>query len=59
MTVGGVWRETSTSCGAGARSPPLTKGDQVQACTVGRNYLGIELDPNYHAIASARLEAVT
>ena len=28
----------------------------LAAKTLGRSYLGIELDPNYHAIASRRLE---
>ncbi len=30
----------------------------IAAKTLGRNYLGIELDPKYHAIASRRLGAV-
>jgi hypothetical protein len=29
------------------------------AKSLGRNYLGIELDADYHAIATSRLRAVT
>jgi adenine-specific DNA-methyltransferase len=31
----------------------------LAAKTLGRNYIGVELDPKYHAIASRRLEAVS
>ena len=31
----------------------------LAAKSLGRSYLGIELDPKYHAIASRRLEGVT
>lgn len=48
--------ETATAPGSTVLDPFMGSGTTAEACLrTGRNYIGFELDPKYHAIAQRRI----